>query len=76
IAMSPFIIFPLSPIEKTITKFTTKGIHINGVWVESSDDIKAAAVDHCKEDDISRPFFSSNLFRKLSTTDATFLELG
>ncbi|GJS13544.1 putative RNA-directed DNA polymerase, eukaryota, reverse transcriptase zinc-binding domain protein [Tanacetum coccineum] len=29
-------------------------------WVRWA--VKAAAVDHCKEDDISRPFFSSNLF--------------
>ncbi|GJY98022.1 RNA-directed DNA polymerase, eukaryota [Tanacetum coccineum] len=43
------------------------GIHINGVWVESPDDIKAAALDQFssrfKEDDISRPSFSSNHFR-------------
>ncbi|GJT13323.1 hypothetical protein Tco_0860365 [Tanacetum coccineum] len=69
-----------STLNNKFSMFTMKGIHINGVWVESPDDIKVAALDHFssrfKEDDISRPSFSSNLFHKLSTTDATFLESG
>ncbi|GKA90114.1 hypothetical protein Tco_0811926, partial [Tanacetum coccineum] len=65
-----------STLNKKFVMFTMKGIHINGVWVKSPDDIKAASLDHFssrfKEDVISRPSFSSNHFRKSSTTGGTF----
>ncbi|GKB37521.1 nucleotide-binding alpha-beta plait domain-containing protein [Tanacetum coccineum] len=53
-------------------------IPINGVWCESPESIKHAALDHFssrfKENVISRPCFYSPLFHKLSSLDASYLE--
>ncbi|GKA71619.1 hypothetical protein Tco_0777758 [Tanacetum coccineum] len=54
------------------------GIHINGVWCDSPDQIKLAALNHFsfrfKEDKASRPRFFNPLFWKLLNSDALFLE--
>ncbi|GJZ61348.1 nucleotide-binding alpha-beta plait domain-containing protein [Tanacetum coccineum] len=58
--------------------FTMKGIHVNGVWVESPNEVKKAALEHFssrfKEIAISRPSFNNNLFRNLSSLEADLLE--
>ncbi|GJX20869.1 putative RNA-directed DNA polymerase [Tanacetum coccineum] len=67
-----------SSLRNRYTKYSLKGIHINGTWVESPRDIKQADMDHYaarfKESYGNRPLLESNLFRKLSTMDASFLK--
>ncbi|GKA86250.1 copia protein [Tanacetum coccineum] len=57
-----------------------KGIQANGTWIESPDEIKLAAMEHFpsrfKEHNYSRPSFYSLLFRKLSPSEACYLELN
>ncbi|GKC44027.1 putative RNA-directed DNA polymerase, partial [Tanacetum coccineum] len=67
-----------SILSNKFANFTMKGIHVNGVWVESPNEVKKAALEHFssrfKEIAISRPSFNNNLFRKLSSHKADFLE--
>ncbi|GJY55595.1 RNA-directed DNA polymerase, eukaryota [Tanacetum coccineum] len=60
------------------SSFNIKGIHANGLWVESPDAIKHAAWEHFssrfKESAHSRPTFNSSLFCKLSSFDVESLE--
>nr|GEV94067.1 hypothetical protein [Tanacetum cinerariifolium] len=64
-------------------KFATcsiKGIHVNGVWCDSPDRIKEAALVHFssmfKENIHDRPHFSIPMFRRLSSSDGSSLEAG
>ncbi|GJW09473.1 hypothetical protein Tco_1575300 [Tanacetum coccineum] len=61
------------------SKMKIKGININGVWHEDPESIKKAAFEHFsarfKEGNQNRPQFTSNLFRRLLTSDSTFLDL-
>ncbi|GJZ97887.1 cysteine-rich receptor-like protein kinase [Tanacetum coccineum] len=67
-----------SLLQCKYSKFNLKGVHINGVWCDSPEMIKEAAVDHFslrfKENPIPRPYFNSPLFRRLSLMDANSLE--
>ncbi|GKD18974.1 transposon TX1 uncharacterized [Tanacetum coccineum] len=53
-------------------------VHVNGIWCDSPDEIKHAALVHFsarfKESSLSRPTFNSSLFKRLSVCDACFLE--
>ncbi|GKD85788.1 putative RNA-directed DNA polymerase [Tanacetum coccineum] len=55
-----------------------RGIQVNGIWYESQDLFKKFALEHFasrfKEHNPDRPSFRNALFRKLSVTDAAFLE--
>nr|GEX97102.1 hypothetical protein [Tanacetum cinerariifolium] len=57
-----------------------KGILINGIWEDTPDVIKNAAIEHFssrfKESGLIRPSFSNIIFRKLFEVDAMFLEYG
>lgn len=67
-----------STLKNRYAKFTIKGMHINGTWVESPEDIKQVAMDHYaarfKEPIMHQPLLQSHLFHKLSITGALFLE--
>ncbi|GJU28730.1 putative RNA-directed DNA polymerase [Tanacetum coccineum] len=60
------------------SKMNIKGININGVWHEDPESIKNAAFEHFstrfKECNQNRPQFTSNMFRRLSTSDSSFLD--
>lgn len=66
-----------SLLKYNYSKFNIKGIHVNGVWCESPNYIKQAALDHFssrfKENDCLRPTFSSPFFCKLSPSDVIYL---
>ncbi|GKA82834.1 RNA-directed DNA polymerase, eukaryota [Tanacetum coccineum] len=67
-----------SIIKNRCASFSIKGIHVNGAWIDTPDAIKLAAMDHFavrfKELNIIRPPFSSQLFKRLSPYDASYLE--
>ncbi|GKA05381.1 RNA-directed DNA polymerase, eukaryota, reverse transcriptase zinc-binding domain protein, partial [Tanacetum coccineum] len=67
-----------SILKSRYAKCSMKGIYNNGIWVDSPDDIKLAAMQHYaagfKESDAHRPLLESHLFHKLSSCDAAFLE--
>ncbi|GKC89097.1 putative RNA-directed DNA polymerase [Tanacetum coccineum] len=67
-----------SILKNRYAKFSIKGIHVNGSWVESPGEIKQAALDYYaarfKESNTQRPLLDSPLFKKLSESDADFLE--
>ncbi|GKA81793.1 RNA-directed DNA polymerase, eukaryota [Tanacetum coccineum] len=67
-----------SILNNRYAKYSIKGIHINGCWIESPGDIKQAALNHYaarfKESSVHRPLLESNLFRKLSAMEASLLE--
>ncbi|GKB77993.1 RNA-directed DNA polymerase, eukaryota [Tanacetum coccineum] len=67
-----------SILNNRYAKYSIKGIHINGCWIESPGDIKQAALNHYaarfKESSVHRPLLESNLFRKLSALEASLLE--
>ncbi|GJW42345.1 RNA-directed DNA polymerase, eukaryota [Tanacetum coccineum] len=67
-----------STLNNKFANFSIKGILVNGVWVELSNDIKKGALEHFssrfKEVGLSRPSFRSGMFRKLSFSDASFLD--
>nr|GEW65299.1 putative RNA-directed DNA polymerase, eukaryota, reverse transcriptase zinc-binding domain protein [Tanacetum cinerariifolium]GEW67941.1 putative RNA-directed DNA polymerase, eukaryota, reverse transcriptase zinc-binding domain protein [Tanacetum cinerariifolium] len=58
--------------------YSIKGINVNGAWIESSDDIKQASLDHFsarfKEEIMTRPSFMSSRFRTLSPDAVQALE--
>ncbi|GJY65533.1 putative RNA-directed DNA polymerase [Tanacetum coccineum] len=65
-------------LKNNYANFSIKGIHVNGVWSDVPDVIKNGAFEHFssrfKESQKCRPLFSSPLFRKLSSFDASFLK--
>ncbi|GKB28200.1 putative RNA-directed DNA polymerase [Tanacetum coccineum] len=67
-----------SIIKNRCASFSIKGIYVNGAWIDTPDAIKLAAMDHFavrfKELNIIRPPFSSQLFKRLSPYDASYLE--
>nr|GEX19805.1 hypothetical protein [Tanacetum cinerariifolium] len=64
--------FFYSSLRNRYSKYSIKGMHFNKTWVESPRDIKQAAMDHYAAR--NRTLLVSNLFRKLSITEASFLE--
>ncbi|GJY01444.1 RNA-directed DNA polymerase, eukaryota [Tanacetum coccineum] len=67
-----------SILKNRYAKFSIKGIHVNKSWVESSGEIKQAALDYYaarfKESNTQRPLLDSPRFKNLSEPDADFLE--
>ncbi|GJT07167.1 hypothetical protein Tco_0841629 [Tanacetum coccineum] len=65
-------------VNNRFAKNSINGIHIRGVWCENPDEIKQGAMEHFasrfKERSEPRPKFLSPLFRKLSFSDALYLE--
>ncbi|GKE39194.1 RNA-directed DNA polymerase, eukaryota, partial [Tanacetum coccineum] len=65
-------------LKNNYANFSINGIHVSGVWSDVPDVIKNGAFEHFssrfKESQKCRPLFSSPLFRKLSSFDASFLK--
>ncbi|GJV64780.1 hypothetical protein Tco_1475608 [Tanacetum coccineum] len=66
-------------LKSKYSNFNINDILVNGVWSNSPDVIKQAALEHFssrfKESSFHRPSFSSPLFRRLSFDEAYLLEL-
>ncbi|GKB99142.1 hypothetical protein Tco_0985279 [Tanacetum coccineum] len=67
-----------SILNNRYAKYAIKGMHINGCPIDFLGDIKQAALDHYaarfKESNMHQPLLESNIFRKLSSSEASLLE--